>query len=274
MKYLSRILLSFLLFLFSPSSIFAASISLSESSPNTLSDPSIEYKTRVSLSIDSPDGTIYYLRGVFYPESTNNYCGFTWNGQTWFSGPYTSGEGWKNFPSVTVSSSSADIELKAKIDTHDSGCMNSGKYKFKIQRFTQAGSGSFDSQNEQDLDVIVPTVTTTPVPTPNPTASPQPTNTPKPPTSTTVPITSVLLPTSKTVTISQKVVTGITPYMNEVLGAQSPLTTPPPEVLKENSLIKEAPKNDPLLLAKVFIGSGAILIVVSIGWIGWTMKKT
>ncbi|MBU2632642.1 hypothetical protein KKG52_02895 [Patescibacteria group bacterium] len=52
-----------------------------------------ELTVNVSLSINASDNTIYYLRGVFYKLGTTRYCGHTWDGNEWFSGPYSSNEG-------------------------------------------------------------------------------------------------------------------------------------------------------------------------------------
>lgn len=163
------------------SSVFAvASIGLSDSSTDSLSDPNQEFQVKVKLMINTPDGTNYYLRGVFYKEGEgpSKYCGFTWNGTEWFSGPYSTDERWKKFLSVTIASDSAQTTLKAKLDITDSGCKESGTYKFKVQRFTQSGNGTFDGQNEQTLQIRIPT--SVPTATPSIRASPtqKPSSTP------------------------------------------------------------------------------------------------
>lgn len=194
----------FFLFIFCmvfPSAVFAASISL-QSDTQALNQYS-ELSVNAFLSINSQDNTQYYLRGVFYREGTTNYCGVTWNGSSWFSGPYSTNEGWKNFLPISIFNASWSGTLKAKIDTADNGCKDSGSYRFKIQRFTGSGSGVYDPQNELVLVVSVPTPTFTPTPTP--TSSPTPTNKP---TSTPVPTkTPTPTPTVKasSPTITQKV---------------------------------------------------------------------
>ncbi|MBI4990743.1 hypothetical protein HZB96_01460 [Candidatus Gottesmanbacteria bacterium] len=182
-EFSMMIFLIIILFFVFPTSIFAASITLNDGTPTTISDFNQEYQVNVSLSINADDGTVYYLRGSFYQSGTNNYCGYTWNGSSWFNGPYSSNEGWKNLLQVTISSSSASAILKAKLDSNDNACKDSGNYNLKVQRFTQGGSGTFDPQNEQSLTVNIPTPTptVTPSPTPlSPTNTPSPSSTPQP----------------------------------------------------------------------------------------------
>lgn len=134
-----------------------------------------EYIVNATFAIGSSNGTVYYLRGAFYQSGTNNYCGFTWNGSSYYNGPYTTNNGWQNLFPITINSSSWSGTLKARLDTSDTGCSNSGTYNFKIERFTSSGTGVFDSQNEQTLAVVIPTPTFTPTPTSTP-----PTNTQSP----------------------------------------------------------------------------------------------
>lgn len=156
-----------------PSKIFAISITLDTPSQTIISDIDQEFSVNLTLNgVNIADNTKYYLRGVFFLPDSTNYCGITWNGSSWFSGPYSTGEGWKKFLAVTVASNSASVQLKAKIDTADSGCRASGSYNFKVQRFTEAGSATFDDQNIQTVVFSLPT------PIPSPTVSPQPTKVP------------------------------------------------------------------------------------------------
>ncbi|OGG02494.1 hypothetical protein A2W14_01700 [Candidatus Gottesmanbacteria bacterium RBG_16_37_8] len=145
----------------------AASINLDSPNLSILADINSEYEINVVLSINAADNTRYYLRGIFYKEGTNKYCGYTWNGQNWFNGPYSAAQGWENLPSVSVSSDSGKIKIKAKLDINDSDCQSQGIYGFKIQRYTQGGSAIIDDQNEQRLEVKVLYAT----PTSNPTTT-------------------------------------------------------------------------------------------------------
>lgn len=166
--------------------------------------------------INAPDGTNYYLRGVFYKEGSNNYCGYTWNGNDWFSGPYSTDERWKKFLSVTIASDSAQTTLKAKLDITDSGCKESGTYKFKVQRFTQSGNGTFDGQNEQTLQILIPTS----VPTATPTVRASPTQKP-----------------STTVIRELPSVTGVKVQYTSSISNQTVLTIPVTNVSKDTDII-------------------------------------
>lgn len=165
------IFLCSIFFLF-PAISFASSINLSEAMPTSLSDVNTEFQVKVGLSINADDGTKYFLRGVFFKAGSNNYCGYTWNGNSWYNGPFSAIEGWKNLPSVSISSNSAVLVLKAKIDPQDSGCRETGEYKFKIQRYTEAGSASFDGQNEQSINISFFSFTPTPIKIPTATTKP------------------------------------------------------------------------------------------------------
>ncbi|PIV01706.1 hypothetical protein COS54_00655, partial [Candidatus Shapirobacteria bacterium CG03_land_8_20_14_0_80_39_12] len=147
----------FFLFLFIFSHDVLA-VSLENQSSQTSLNKGEELIVNTVLNINATDGTVYYLRGIFYKTGTNNYCGYTWNGSSWFKGPYTTNEDWKNFLSVTVNNDSWNGTIKVKIDEEDPGCLDSGEYKLKIQRFTNGSSSpNTDPQNELTLNVIIPT---------------------------------------------------------------------------------------------------------------------
>lgn len=238
--------LSFILF--SPRPVFAVSLTLEADKSQITVDEG--YPVNLKLSINVPDGTIYYLRGVFYQGGTTNYCGYTWNGASWFNGPYTTNNGWQNLLPIEIKNSSWSGQLQAKIDPSDSGCSSSGTYSFKVERFTASGSGSWDSQNEQTLTVIIPTPTPTPNPTPTPTDSP--TNTPVP---TSIPTKMpTLKPTLKVLaqTISSRSAIASTTAM--VLGAQTRATPPP---VPKKLVQKKSFDVIPLLT----IGSGMLILI-------------
>jgi len=233
---------------------YSASVTISNTKAQ-LTSPDEEYTADVNLSISASNGTTYYLRGVFYKPGTSNYCGYTWNGSSWFNGPYTSNEGWKQFLSVSVNNSSWSGQLKAKIDTSDNSCKDSGTYNFKIQRFTvTSSSGNFDTQNEQTILITLPTLTPTPAPTSKPTSTPDPTSTPKPsltlkPSSTITPLpTSKISPTTKSLLKSP-----IKQVHAAATHSASPTIIPSPtgttQVLSADDVVP-----------KVFIGVGLILI--------------
>lgn len=253
--YVFLLLLLTVVFSFPQKAISATITTQSGQSEINASD---EYVVNANLSISTGDGTIYYLRGVFYKTGTSNYCGLTWNGSEWFSGPYTTNDGWKKFLTATISSSSWSGQLKAKIDTNDSSCNSSGAYNFKIQRFTGGGSGTFDSQNEQTVQVNVPAPT--PSNSPTPTMGSSSTNTPTP---TKIP-TSTLTPTKKPTNTP-------TPKKKEVevvLGAKTKKSpTPSPDISKnEKEKIAGARSVNPTYVLFILIG---IVILMGCGILAW-----
>lgn len=163
-----------------PLDVHAATITFSEPSASTFVSQDQELSIQVRLSIHASDGTPYYLRGVFSKDGTHNYCGYTWNGTDWFSGPYSSNEGWKNFLLVTIASDSAETILKAKLDREKKECQENGTYQFRVQRFiATSGSGTFDGQEPLVISVSLPTLTPTSLPTSSPIPIPSLTVTPK-----------------------------------------------------------------------------------------------
>lgn len=150
------------LFLLCSQGVYAASLTVSSDNKSFSYDSEIEIKT--SLFVNSQDNTNYFLRGVFFKPGTSDYCGLTWNGKEFFSGPYTKDEGWKNFFPVSIQSSSWSGSIKVKFDSTDSGCKDSGSYNFKVERFTNSGSGIFDPQEELHFAFTVPTQTPSPAP--------------------------------------------------------------------------------------------------------------
>jgi hypothetical protein len=171
---MSKYLLIFIAFvflnltcLFAPFSTFAAQITLSTGTQSiSVND---EYDINVHLSVNASDGTTYYLRGVFY-QTAGKYCGFTWNGSSWYSSPVDKGE---YFLPVTLGNGVWDGQLKAKFDSADSDCGNSGQYTFRVIRYTSSGASyATETTNEQSVSVSLPTPTITPSPTVAPTSSP------------------------------------------------------------------------------------------------------
>lgn len=275
------VLIFFLTFFVFPKNIFASSISLSDFSPTSITSPDQEVSVKVNVSINSDDGTIYYLRGVFAKDDSTNYCGYTWNGTNWFSGPYSTDEGWKKFLSVTISSQSATATLKAKIDSTDSGCKESGSYKFKVQRFTASGSPNFDDQNIQSLSVSLPSLTPTPNPTNTPvptsvsTVTPNPTNTPKVPTNTPRP-TAKILPTSRPTIYSDRV--GLdknTAKASPTLAERTGNTEVLGESTKNSEVNTPSPsKSSPYLFVWILIGLGVVCMGVSLAAAYKNIKKS
>lgn len=262
MKVLLLIVCFFLILIF-PKNILAAT--LQTTSDKTSLSVDEELSAVISLSINTSDGTQYFLRGVFYKDGTSNYCGATWNGNSWFAGPYSTNEGWKQFLPIMVTNASWSGTLKAKIDANDTGCSDSGSYKFKIQRFTNSGSGTFDSQNEITLSVSVPTPTFTPTPSPTKTPTPTPTSKPantqipqKTPTSLPTQF-STLVPTKNQTAIPSSKPVLTSAKNKEVLGkvlaadTSSDATSPNPTKTPENKK-----SGFPLWLVFVVLGLGVL----------------
>lgn len=198
-----------------------------------------EFNVDVNFSISSADGTSYYLRGEFYKEGTSSYCGYTWNGNNWYNGPY-SNNGWEQLRPITIYQSSWSGQLKAKIDPSDSGCQSSGDYKFKILRYTSSGSSSSDDQNVLTVNLTIPTPTPTITPTPTSIKTPTPTPTTKTtPTPTPTPIKSGFTPTpTKTSSAKDSNVQVIRGDGGQVLGASSGGSTLTPTPTSPEVLIK------------------------------------
>ena len=171
----------------------AVSTIISSSQTNILD--SDEYLTNATISANVANGTTYYLRGEFFKPGTSSYCGFTWNGSSWFNGPFTS-NGWLNLMPITIQSNSWSGQVKAKFDSDSSVCNQAGTYSFRILRYTAGGSTSTDGQTPLSVNVTfetpnptdTPSATNTPIPTATPTPTPSETATPTAsPTATEVP---------------------------------------------------------------------------------------
>ncbi len=258
-----------LLFCFSfastPVCVLAATIQLG-SGPSQIST-SDEYTIPVSLTIGS-DAT-YYLRGVFYQPGSTNYCGYTWNGASWYNGPYTANNGWMSLFAIQTVDSSWSGTLKAKIDPTDSGCSSSGSYLFKVERYTSGGSGTFDTQNEQTVNVVIPTPTPTLVPTVPPTLIPTPTKLPP----TSIPtITPALKTPTNIPTVVHPTEALLLPPTEDVLAASSgsgsedstfaPSLSPPMLTMPSH-----APQSKTTLPWQLILGGG--ILIVTCGILSW-----
>jgi len=155
-----------------PHYVYSANIKLEKTSSDAITDLGQEFSADIDLTIAASDGTTYFMRGVFYKEGSGKYCGYTWNGSDWFNGPYSSNEGWRKLPSMAIASGSATMNLKSRFDPASDSCHDSGSYRFKVQRYTQAGSATFDDQEALTVSVSFPSLTPTPSKTPSPTKVP------------------------------------------------------------------------------------------------------
>src|SRR5260221_6729939 len=160
MKKVLFLLIAVFVYLFCAHHIFAATITMSNGLSKINSED--EYSVSVHVSINASDGKVYYLRGIFHTQGSSNYCGYTWNGNIWYNSPVDNGN---NFLPITIENNVWDGTLKAKIDTSDRGCLDSGTYYFKILRYTGGSSTASDeTTTEQQVAITIPT------PTPSPTA--------------------------------------------------------------------------------------------------------
>lgn len=213
-KFLFFVTLFLFFNLFRIKLLFAANISNSNPSLDSFTDFNQELELDTTLNINAEDNTKYYLRGLFFKSGTNKYCGFTWNGQNWYNGPYGSSEGWKNLPSLYISSGSGTQKLKLKLDPNDKDCTDQGDYGFKVQRYTESGSSSIDEQNE--LKILVKAVIPSDTPKPENTKSPNPipslTKTKSIQTPTNQQNSTTVLPTLTVITINSASISSISDY--------------------------------------------------------------
>ncbi len=267
LKSFSIFFLGLLVFSFAPC-VFAATITVQNGATSLGSAD--EYTVDTVVSIGSANGTQYFLRGAFYQDGTTNYCGYTYNGSDWYNGPYTTNSGWLHLLPITITSSSWSGQLKAKLDLADAGCANSGIYHFKIERFTASGNGTFDSQTEQTLTVILPTATPTPVPTSTPTAMPVPTA-----------IKSTATPTQKpTIASSPTKVAPIVPSATDIPAGSSGMPSTPSGVLGASASsmptlvagIADKKETTTNMWAIVFI-LGGILLLSACGILVFILRK-
>lgn len=255
--------------------IFAASLNYTEA-PSSSQNLESELLFKIAFSISSADDTAYYLRGVFYKSGTSNYCGITWNGANWYSGPYSSNDGWKNFQKIIIKDGKWEGDVKVKIDNTDTGCKESGEYKFKLQRFTESGSSNFDTQDEKTFTFVIPTATPTitptlaATPTSPPTATPKTTKTPTPgPTEkkTTMAVSPTASPSNKNDSNTQATSSAL---KEEVLGSEDAAISNTPKPLEENN--KTIASNSKLL-PKIMISAGAAILIITCGILAYLKYK-
>lgn len=256
-------ILLLLFFLVTTGKANAATITYAESPQAAFFTPNDEVSFKIKLSINTSNDTNYYLRGVFYKKDTNKYCGYTWNNSVFFKGPYSTNEGWKQFLKATIKDDAWEGEVKTKIDNEDAGCKESGEYGFKIQRFTESGSASFDTQDEKILTFAIPT----PLPSQSPIPSVLPTaKSTKAPTNTLTKATSapsVKPSTTITPTIKSSIVAtpSSTAKSAQILGINEERNSPTPSI----NLPDEKEKKTGSLVGKIVIIVGSMLLATSCG---------
>lgn len=268
------------LFLSLPQSSRAVSFQL-ETDKTSITSFSEEITVHAQLSVSTTNGMNYYLRGVFAKEGTTKYCGETWNGNSWYSGPFSS-DGWKNLLPITVNDDVWSGNVQIRFPNNDSNCLTSGTYIVKLQRYTNSGTGNFDDQNTLSLQVslpsptLTPTQTPTPTPTTKPTSTPTPTKTPTPP-KTPTPVktlTPTKVPTTKpsstphapTVTAPKPISPTSTITVTASVSAR-PSTNRPTSVLGVSTKKEELPSPTAIVLIKDLSENNFLPIAWSLGGI-------
>jgi len=136
------------------------------------------FEINVSL-VDAPINRTYYLRAALFEEGKTNYFGYTYNhsGQ-WHNSPSQHTE----FLEITTNSEGSwSGQLKAKADLNSSYFKGSGKYQFKIGRYTVGGSGPSWSNNTGSITInYSPPPSSSPSPEPDPTPESEPESTSSP----------------------------------------------------------------------------------------------
>lgn len=174
------ILLLVLGFFISASSVFAVSVTISNT-PSSITDQPFN----IDVSVNGAQAGTNYLRANLFPTGTTKYFGYTNNGTNFVNGSDYS----QYFPIPIDSSGNWSGHLQAKLDTNSSYYTGSGTYSLKVRRYTQSGS-SYTWSNEVTLAIDLPT----PTPTPSPTSTPTPTPTSTPTSKKTTPQTTAAIP--------------------------------------------------------------------------------
>jgi hypothetical protein len=127
-----------------------------------------------SASGFTTDETIY-IKGAFYQDkgTTNNYFGYTKNGNSWIKNGETTTSQRK------IKIGEWDNNLHVKVDFADSGYKGEGHYKLRVGFYYMTSGGNISpvnwSTNNIDLDISEPDPTPTPTDEPTPTKTPTPT---------------------------------------------------------------------------------------------------
>lgn len=246
-------------------------ISLTISGGNSRIKSTDEYIVHIHFTIKVADGTRYYLRGAFAKQGSKKYCGYIWNGNSWYNGPKT-GDGWKNYLPIIIKNDTWLGELKTKIDTDNKDCKDPGTYIFKIERFKSSDKGTFDTSSEQTVYIDFPPTSAptsyqsqslsqtaiiqvsadtsnTSVTTANPTSQTEITSTPS--------FLPSILPSQTSITASEASVLGT--------ASASILPSLSPTIIKKNKTTKVqgiSSQTFPIFLA---LGGVILFIAVSIG---------
>lgn len=104
-----------------------------------ISEINSDNELEINIKIITDDiGKIFYLKGAFKKEDSNNYFGFTNFDDTWVPNSAKYLNQFKTFPNE---SGQWDGKLRIKPDSEDAGFTGSGEYILKVGRYSESGSG-------------------------------------------------------------------------------------------------------------------------------------
>ena len=253
-------------FLFFRPPVFAATTFDASNMPKNLNEEE-EFTVQVSIS-GAAANTTNYLRAAFYRESSpTSYFGYTFNHfDTWYNGSPSLIDP-HEFLQIQIGPDGTWVgDLKSKADIASSAFKGSGDYFFKIGRYT-ASATSISSDNwSQATPISITATAPTPTPSPSPTPSSSSTSQSKSPTPTPK-VTSTATAKSPSPTLAKQSPLILSARDQDSLSTSelsiesSPSPSPSPEAT-QSALSKTK-------VAGILVGSGTILIGLSIGFYLW-----
>ena len=253
------------LFLFFSPPVFAISLDVGNV-PSSLNEEQ-EFTITVNIS-SAAANTTNYLRAAFYSEAAStSYFGYTFNHLgNWYNGSPSPIDPHQFLQIQIGSDGTWSGDLKAKADIADSAFKSSGDYFFKIGRYT-ASATSISSDNwSQATPISITATAPTPTPSPSPTPSSSSTSQSKSPTPTPK-VTSTATAKSPSPTLAKQSPLILSARDQDSLSTSelsiesSPSPSPSPEAT-QSALSKTK-------VAGILVGSGTILIGLSIGFYLW-----
>lgn len=244
------LLIPFIIFLcFHPPVLAARSLSIS-ADKNVLNGG--EELTVLTSQSGFTDGETITVKGAFYQDGSTNYFGLTKNEDNWIK----NGDSTANQRQIIVNQ--WDGKLTVKSDFSDSGFKGEGEYKFKVGFYYTTTGGNPSSVNWSDSTTVqINEPDPTPIPTSSPSSTPLPSSSSssnssiKSPSPSPVPKKSPLVLGEKETSspsASPKIEASISPSPSPANSQESPTKTK---------------------VAGILVGSGVILIGLSIGFYLW-----
>lgn len=152
--------------------------------PATISDQPFN----IDVSVVGAQSGTNYLRVNFFPPSTTQYFGYTFNNTA-----YINGSDYSQYLPITINSSGNWTgNLQTKVDISSNYYTGPGNYSLKVRRYTQSGS-SYTWSNEVPIIISLSIPSPSPSPTPMPSPTPSPSTSPSPSPTTTFLISEVPL---------------------------------------------------------------------------------